>query len=136
MKFKQPQYESQFEALPEKLREICYDFEQLSVKNAVIPVVTRVTDPVHGESGVHPQHRAVDFRNQYSDGKVNRWLYPQETVQEIVETLNKKYPRTDGKLVCIHHSFAGGPFHYHVQIPYAWLTEDEKERLYGSDKLN
>jgi len=132
MIFKQPHMEAQYNALPEKLKDICNTFCTLSEDHLVTPVVTRVSDPVQGESGVHPLHRAVDFRNQKFDGKNNVWLYSQETVDEIVKAINEQYPRKDGKPTCLHHSFQGGAFHFHLQVQFSDLTEDEKERLYGN----
>ena len=126
--------ESQFEILPEKLKEICNAFITISEEHLVDPVITRVSDPVEGESGVHTQHRAVDFRNQYFNGKHNVWLYSQETVDAIVNEINSRYPRNDGKLVCLHHSFKGEPSHFHLQCDYDWLTEDERKRLYGTSE--
>jgi len=129
MKFKKPHMKEQFDACPTKLLELCEAFNQLSLKEGIEPVVTRVTDPVEGESGVHLQHRAVDFRNEFHDGKAKRWLYPIETVDHIVDTLNKKFPRKDGKPVALHHSFKNGAFHFHLQIPISWLTKEEFKRL-------
>jgi hypothetical protein len=129
--FKQPQYESQYNALPKKLIEVCEFFNKLSLQHGVNPVVTRVTDPVEGESGVHPAHRAVDFRNQFFDGKSNKMLYPDEVVSIILDSINEKFKRDDGKLVAIHHSFKGAPFHFHLQIPIGWVTHDEINRIYG-----
>ena|ERR1035437_267318 len=131
MKFKQPQMEDQYDKLPHKLQDVCNFFLTLSEEHLVEPLVTRVTDPVVGESGVHPAHRAVDFRNQYFDGKNNVWLYNQETIDEILKAVNNEFPRTDGRLVAIHHSFQGGMFHFHLQIPIGWLTQEENSRIYG-----
>ena len=129
MKFKKPHMKEQFEASPKKLLEVCEVFNQLSLKEGIEPVVTRVTDPVEGESGVHLAHRAVDFRNEFFDGKSKRWLYPIETVEHIVNAINQKFPRKDGRPVALHHSFKGGSFHFHFQIPASWLTKEELLRL-------
>jgi hypothetical protein len=129
MKFKQPHMKDQYNASPKKLLEVCEAFNQLSLKEGIEPVVTRVTDPVAGESGVHTQHRAVDFRNEFTDGQSKKRLYPIETVDHIVNTLNAKFPRTDGKPVALHHSFKNGAFHFHLQIPIAWVTKEELLRL-------
>jgi hypothetical protein len=129
MKFKKPHMKEQYDASPKKLLEVCEFFNQLSVKEGIIPVVTRVTDPVAGESGVHLQHRAVDFRNEFFDGKSKKWLYPIETVEHIVFEINKKFPRTDGKPVALHHSFKGGSYHFHLQIPIGWVTKEELLRI-------
>lgn len=129
MKFKALHMKEQFEACPQKLLDVCEAFNQLSLKEGIEPVITRVTDAVEGESGVHRAHRAVDFRNEFQFGKSKRWLYPIETVEHILDALNKRFPRTDGRLVAIHHSFNNGPFHFHLQIPASWLTKEEFNRL-------
>lgn len=129
MKFKRPHLKAQYEASPQKLLEVCEAFNQLSLKEGIEPVVTRVTDPVEGESGVHRQHRAVDFRNEFFDGKTKRRLYPIETVEHILDSLNNKFPRKDNRVVAIHHSFKGGAFHFHLQIPASWVTQEEFKRL-------
>lgn len=98
-------------------------------------MVTRVSDPVEGESGVHPMFRAVDFRNEYTENGSKKWLYPVEVVDYIVLTLNVKYPRDDGKFVAKHHSFKHGPFHYHLQIPVEWVTPQEFKRLYSNGRV-
>lgn len=125
----------QYEMLPAKMLEVCESFNQLSLKFGVEPTVTRVTDKVDGESGIHQLYRAVDFRNEYFDGKSKRWLYPIEEVTFICDTLNKKYPRTDKKLTAIHHSFKNGPFHFHLQIMASWLTQEEFNRLYNGGRI-
>lgn len=133
MKFKQIHLEQQYEMLPSKLKEICEYFAKISINHhGVMPVVTRILDPVAGESGVHQAYRAVDFRNQFYVGNSPRFLYPMEVVEIIVDDINTKYPRKDGKLVCIHHSFKGGPFHWHLQIPIEWVTKEERGRIYGT----
>lgn len=136
MKFKQTHLEDQYNLLPNKLRDICEYFSYISInQHGVMPVVTRILDKVAGESGVHQAYRAVDFRNQYFVGNSPRFLYPMEVVEIIVDDINTKYPREDGKSVCMHHSFQGGPFHFHLQIPYAWLTSEERKQIDGLTKL-
>lgn len=113
MKFKEAHLIDQYNARPEALKEVCRYFEELSLEFGVEPVVTRVTDRVPGESGVHPAGRAVDFRDEFAPGL---FLYSPEESARIVEAINERFPRTDGKKVCIHHSFSGGPKHFHIQI--------------------
>lgn len=126
MKFKLPHYREQLYASPKKLLEVALYFEALSLRYKVEPVVTRVWDPVPGESGVHPAKRAVDFRDQYSVGNDTFHLYTEEQMISILNEMNSKFPRTDGKRVCIHHSFRTGPEHVHIQIPIAWTKEGPK----------
>lgn len=106
----------QYLSRPVILKRICEDFDLLSAAFDIESIVTRVLDPVEGESGVHPAGRAVDFRDE-CDGS---FLYTEKQVAAIVEFLNEKYPRSDWKKVCIHHSFNGGPAHFHLQISYEW----------------
>jgi hypothetical protein len=120
MKFKQPHMKAQYDSRPAKLKEICEFFESLSMGFGIDPVVTRVTDRVEGESGVHPAGRAVDFRNEIRGEAVSAFLYSEAQVQEILSRINGRYRREDGKQVCIHHSFKGMPAHFHIQIPAAW----------------
>jgi hypothetical protein len=121
MQFKEPEMKSQFDALPAKLQEICTHFEEISRQYNTDPTVTRVFEPVPGDSGVHEARRAVDFRDEYVDGSgEKKTLYTAEQVNYITVTLNNLFPRNDGHMVCIHHSFHGMPYHFHLQIPQAW----------------
>jgi len=120
MKFKEPHMEAQFLSRPLRLLEVCKEFEDLSEAFGIEPVVTRVTDPVEGESGVHPAGRAVDFRDEH-DGVL---MYTDAQTAAIVEYLNKKFERGDGKPVCLHHSFQGGQYHWHLQTPIEWGKGD------------
>lgn len=121
MKFKSPDCEEQLKGCPQRLQDIAQVFDALSKKYNIDPVVTRVWDAVCGDSGVHEAKRAVDFRNETIDslGK-SHFLYTHEQVDTIVNTINERYPRADGKLVCLHHSFHGAPHHFHLQTPIGW----------------
>lgn len=126
MRFKNARCEVEWKGIPKKLREICEEFEHISLGVMVEPVVTRIKEPVAGESGVHHTGRAVDFRDEYQvDADTTRRLYTDLDAHMIVEALNEKYPRVDGKAVAIHHSFGAGPLHFHIQIPKAWLEPGE-----------
>jgi hypothetical protein len=121
MIYKTPDCEDQLKNSAPKLQEVVGYFESLSLAAGIEPVITRVWDAVCGDSGVHEAHRAVDFRDEtipYANESKN--LYTQEQVDSIVKAINEKYPRTDGKPVCLHHSFQGAPHHFHVQIPADW----------------
>jgi hypothetical protein len=118
MKFKQPKMEQEYLARPARLLEVCQYFEELSHGYGIEPVVTRVLDPVRGESGVHPQGRAVDFRNETRDADGNsHFLYGPEQSNEIVAKVSERFPRHDGKPTILHHSFNGAPWHFHLQVP-------------------
>ena len=105
--------ESQFERVPDLLKKIVGDFCLWANEKGKPVTVTRVADPVEGESGVHLAYRAVDIRDETSDG-VN--VFTDEETTEICELLNARYKRNDGKLTAVHHSFSGMPRHIHLQI--------------------
>lgn len=109
--FKEPHLKDQYEARPKALKEVCEYFVQLSDVFGIPALVTRVTDRVEHESGVHPAGRAVDFRSR---------TFTDAQCKAIVNAINAKFPRIDGKLVAIHHCVDGGAWHYHFQIPAAW----------------
>lgn len=133
MKFKNAIAQSDYSVLPEKLKEICEFFETNSLFYGIEPVVTRVREGMCGDSGVHEAGRAVDFRDQcvMPDGSM-RLLYTSEQIQDICFMVARKYPRSDGKPVILHHSFTGPdgrpqPYHTHIQIPAEWLKSGEPE---------
>lgn len=124
MQFKSPEMKEELNNACIALKNVAYTFANLSMDVGVEPVVTRVLEKVEGESGVHQDYRAIDFRNEH-DGK---FLYTADQIKHLVEAMNKLFPRDDGKLVCIHHAFVdhnhpengAGQFHFHLQIPYKW----------------
>lgn len=124
MKFKIDRLEGQYQATPARLQEICQHLEALLAEIGKPAIVTRVTDPVDGESGVHRDFRAVDFRYQYC----GVYPYPREQAEKIKDELNRAFPRKDRFQVCVLHSFQGGAYHYHVQIPLEWVTHEDLER--------
>ncbi len=115
MLFKSPNLKEQLEAASPTLQKICAKFDELSQSNCGIECeITRVTDPVAGESGVHLDGRAADIRDQHED----HVLYTSEQALFMVNNINMLFPRDDGKMTCIHHSFGGGPLHFHLQVKY------------------
>lgn len=104
--------EAQLKSAPLLLKILVQDFCDLSNQYGIEPVVTRITDPVEGESGVHLDHRAADFRDEHE----GEFTYSEQQRLEILGYLNSKYFRNDGKLSVIWHAFNGGPHHFHVQI--------------------
>lgn len=125
MKFKNDRCELEFKRAPERLKEIANRFDVLTQELDKEAIITRVLEPITGDSGVHEAHRAVDYRDQF--GK--KFTFTPNEVTFLVTTINHEYPRLDGKQVCIHHSFKGAPQHFHLQIPYGWLDKDEIERI-------
>jgi len=121
MKFKEPHMEDELMQSPEMLQQVALTFDSLSRDHGIVPVVTRVWGHIDGDSGVHAAQRAVDYRDEIRDGNRKRFLYTVDIRDFIVAEINRRYPRTDGKLVAIHHSFQGAPFHFHLQIPIDWV---------------
>jgi hypothetical protein len=125
--FKTEREEKEFQESCPALKLVADYFVYLSINNCgVTPVVTRILRPVEGESGVHQDYRAIDFRDE--QGVDGPRLYTPAQASMLVNAINKKFPRTDGKLVCIHHAFTNhlekdskrAPYHFHCQIAWAW----------------
>lgn len=112
MKFKEPHLETQYQGLPTLLHHVVEDFARLSEEMGITPVITRVTDPVAGESGVHLDGRAVDVRDEHA----GVFTYSSSQRESLVNQINKLYPRIDGKVTCLHHSAPGSTAHFHFQI--------------------
>jgi len=107
---------AEFISAPIMLQIIAEDFADYSIKEfGIEPVVTRILEVVEGESGVHQDYRAIDFRNEHGGIK----LYQPNQVAELVDYINSRYPRVDDYDTIIHHSFDDGPEHFHIQLPYA-----------------
>ena len=103
----------------ESLRFIIDHFISLSNGLGVCPVITRISEPFDGEvSQTHMDGRACDFRNEIGVGGIH--LYTPEQIYSIMTDMNKRFPRDDMKLTCIHHAantrYGRGPMHYHVQL--------------------
>lgn len=134
LQFKTPNAQTQFVDSPLRLREVvlwAVDFAHTKLHKPAL-TITRVRDPVeHGsESGVHPAGRAVDLRDQTSDDQGNTiHIFTSIEADTFVNTINSNFPRADGKLTCIHHSVNQDPMHFHFQIPYSWLSPDERKRF-------
>jgi hypothetical protein len=114
MRFKEPHLETQLKECPLRVQDVAKVFALIfREETARDAVVTRVYDPVKGESGIHLQKLAVDFRDETSDGQD---LASEEQTARICERMNRLFPRSDKRLTCIHHTAAGGPRHFHVQV--------------------
>lgn len=110
--FKTPQVQKEFEEATLILQLLAEDFVKLSNHFGIIPVMTRVLEDIPGATSVHPAGRALDFREEYQGS----FLYTPEQRVHIVEFINKKWMRNDGKPTIIWHSFNGGPHHFHLQL--------------------
>lgn len=114
MIFKDQKLELEWLLIPFPLRVIAEDFATKAKKEFNIDsVVTRILEKIDGSSGVHEDHRGLDFRDQHGAS----FLFSEEQRIEMLTYINKKYQRFDGKPTIIWHSFNGGAFHFHLQIP-------------------
>ena len=113
MDFKKHHLIEQYENSPALLKVIVRSFEIMSLEFGIDPVITRITDTVKGESGVHPANRAIDIRSQFGGAS----LYTDVQVLALVNYINAIYMRKDDYATILHHSFDGGPYHFHIQIP-------------------
>ena len=123
LKFKQPHLREQFEQSSHVLKFITYDFDFLSSKFRKDPMITRVWDVVEGESGVHPDKRALDIRDEFN----NEYYYSEEEVKALINYINARWQRNDGFKTCLYHSFNEGPKHFHLQIPVSTKTFELKQ---------
>lgn len=112
--FKEPKTHTEYQKAPVVLRMLMDDFCLLSERMGVSPVCTRIKGKIEGDSGVHADYRAADFRHEYAPGK---FLYTKAQKDEILDGINSRWPRSDGKQTAICHSFSGGPEHFHLQVP-------------------
>jgi len=114
MEFKLPKLKIQYSKLPKLLKIIVQDADEFTRSSfGKELVVTRVSDRFEGESGVHPDNRALDARDQYK----GEFMFSGTEREAIVSYINAKYPRRDKYEVCLWHSFDAGPYHFHFQIP-------------------
>jgi len=119
MKFKSPDIEKEFESVTIFLQDMAMHMDLFCrEKFSQELIITRVKEHICGDSGVHEANRAFDVRNEFEGGR----LYTDEQVKEIIDYMQSSYPRNDGKPTIIHHSFAGGPYHLHVQIALETTT--------------
>lgn len=113
MKFKDQPSVKQFQNACPMLKVLAWQFEKISLTFGIDPVVTRVISKIQGDSGVHSMGFGIDFRNQHND----TFLYNLDQQVEILKYINELFPRSDGKKTLIHHSFNGGLYHWHAQVP-------------------
>lgn len=113
MTFKSEQVEKELYGTSVFLIQMAEDMDFFSREISGLEIcVTRVLEPIVGDSGVHEDGRAFDVRDEHNGKR----LYTDEQVLQICSYMNAMYKRNDGKLTCISHKFKGGPLHFHVQI--------------------
>lgn len=112
MEFKEPRLIDQFANAPTLLKLAVEELAFIASRFGKTVTVTRVTDAVEGESGVHLDHRAVDIRDEFN----GKFLFTEKERLAILHYINARFPRNDGKETVIWHSFGGGPHHFHVQV--------------------
>lgn len=113
MDFKLPGINDEYKLICPMLRLIMQEFERLSLEMGTKPVCTRILGHIEGDSLVHSAGLAADFRDEYDDG----FLYTLTNRMMILDEINTIFPRTDDHMTIKHHSFKGGPAHFHVQCP-------------------
>lgn len=117
MRYKTPNLEFELKHSPQSLIDVAEYFDELCEDLGISPVVTRVWEKIDGSSGVHEAHRAIDFRDETIHNGVSQFTFTKHQREKIIEMINKKFPRYDGKPTAIHHSFNGAPHHFHLQVP-------------------
>lgn len=132
MRFKKKEIGEQFKQAPLKLQDIARYLDQYAIEHySKDIIITRIFDKVQTpESGVHAAHRAFDVRVEVAtldQGSV--WYFTREEAQALTDLVNVSFPRHDGKATALFHAVLGSTWHIHVQIPYAWLSDKEKEDL-------
>lgn len=113
MKFKSNEVKEEFLKTSIFLRQMAEDMDSLSqelFRKELI--ITRVKEQIEGDSGVHDDNRAFDVRDEYEGVR----SFTEGETALLLDFMNTKYKRNDGKPTCINHSFNGGPHHFHVQI--------------------
>lgn len=125
MQYKDNSLIHEMEQVPCFLAIIVYDFAQYAAHEFNVEVtITRVLEAVCGSSGVHEAHRGIDIRDQHNDGYT--FTEPQRNM--LIGYINSRYPRYDGKLTCIWHSFQGAPYHFHFQVASSMDAYIRKEQ--------
>lgn len=119
MKFKTPTMKRQFGDIPKLLKIIIKDADDFSQEHFDKElIITRVSDRVFGESGVHPLNRAVDIRDKYR----GEFSFSEDERLAIVHFINAKYSRRDKYKTVLWHPFNDGPEHFHFQVPADMLN--------------
>ena len=132
MTFKDPHLADQFIKSSMVLQQIVADFFNYSKREFNIePVITRLWDPVEGESGVHPDKRGCDIRDEHG----GEFVFTTAQSSDLQYFINEKWKRNDGFRTCIHHGFRGGPKHFHLQISVNTKTYETDSSFFENVSL-
>lgn len=113
MVFKEERLKEEFFKAHPMVRLFSIHFEQLCIAHFnKDPVCTRIFEYVKGATGIHSTGRAIDFRNEHA----GKWMFSKEEARFLVSEMNRKFPGNDKYATCLHHSFNGGPHHFHIQL--------------------
>lgn len=111
--YKKSKYARELALSPTMLRKITLDFARKVQEKWKYPVIiTRIKGKIEGDSGVHAAYRAVDIRDEHNGTRI----FNDDQVTHMLNYINKKYSRTDGKKTLMHHNLNNGPEHFHLQI--------------------
>lgn len=113
MKFKEKKLLKEFAKCDPFLQKLCLEFDTKSEELGVEAICTRILDTVKGATGVHQAGRAADFRDQHA----GEMLYGPAARAALLRHFNDNYKRMDGRPTLLWHSFQGGPWHFHLQVP-------------------
>ena len=129
MRFKHDYLAKEFQNISVFLRIMAEDLDKFSQTHFQKELtITRIqSDKVKGESGVHTDNRAIDFRDQYMEN----YLFRPAEREILLKYINEKYQRNDGYKSLIWHSFGNGPYHFHLQIAKTVKTYEKQPKKIG-----
>ncbi len=104
------------------LRTMVQFFDELSARCGVEATVRRVLEPPSGKPNIYQAGRGVDFEDEYK-GK-NKYTAAQRTY--ILEQVNKRFPRSDGRKT----------IEWHRGERYWELTHDSDGKQKDTSNLN
>lgn len=114
--FKYPHLEDELKSVHPRLTEIVKEFSSFANQIGLIPVITRVKDPIKGSTGIHSAGRAVDIRDEH-DGV---FMFTKADRERLIAQINKKFEYLGDKKTIIWHSFEGRPHHFHIQVDHRY----------------
>lgn len=112
MQFKDAFLIGELDQIPRFLYLASLEFEKHSNKCGIDPMITRIYGRIPGDSGVHEQWRAIDFRDEFN----GIFTYKAAHREYLLRVINRLFPRSDGLSTLIWHAFGEMPHHFHLQI--------------------